>query len=317
MPDPSTRLQHYLTDIYSLEQQALAQMRGAPEIAGAPTLARHFEEHLTETERQAEMVEERLRAAGGSPSRTKDAILRLGGQGFLLFATVQPDSPGKLAAHGYSYEALEYAAYELLIRAAREAGDDETVRVATLIRAQEGAMRERLASDFDEAVEASFRKKDKDPAATLDAYLADAHALESQSIQLLKRGEDLAGHEELAQTYREHVLESERHAERLEERLRAIGSEPSMLKDVALRLGGLNWSLFFRALEDTPAKLAAFVYAVEHLEIAGYELLKRTAARAEDEMTVLLCDEILSDERAMVERVAASFGKAMSASVSA
>jgi len=148
-------LKHFLTDAYSIEQQALAQLRAAPDVAGGPSLSRHFREHLIETERQAEMVEDRLEAVGGSPSRLKDAVMRLGGKGFLLFARVQPDTPGKLAAHAHSYEALEFAAYDLLIRMSRRAGDRETARMATTIHEQEAAMRDRLAGDFDEAVDAS------------------------------------------------------------------------------------------------------------------------------------------------------------------
>ena len=47
--------------------------------------------------------------------------MRLGGKGFLLFARLQPDTPGKLLAHALSYEALELAAYELLARVAERA----------------------------------------------------------------------------------------------------------------------------------------------------------------------------------------------------
>ena len=33
--------------------------------------------------------------------------MRVGGACFLLFARAQPDTPGKLVAHAYSYEHLE------------------------------------------------------------------------------------------------------------------------------------------------------------------------------------------------------------------
>ena len=310
-------LKKFLSDVYSLELQALAQLRTAPEVAGDATLSRHFADHLIETEQQAEMVRERLEAAGESPSRLKDAVMKLGGKGFLLFARVQPDTPGKLTAHAHSYEALEFAAYEMLVRIAERAGDQETVRVAKVIREQERAMRDRLAADFDLAADASLRAIGKEASETLDTYLADAHALEMQSIQLLKKSPEIAGDPELARIFDDHRDESAVHARLVEERLQAIGGSTSTLKDTALRTGAMNWGFFFQAQEDTPPKLAAFAYAVEYLEIAGYELLKRVAQRAGDLATVHLADRILAEERAMAERVHKAFDLALSASVAA
>ena len=310
-------LKAFLSDAYSIEQQALAQLRRAPKVAGHPTLSRHFEQHLAETEQQAEMVKDRLEAVGGSPSRVKDAVMRLGGKGFLLFAEINPDTPGKLTAHAHSYEALELAAYEMLIRMARRAGDAETERIATTIRDQERAMRDRLAGDFDAAVDASLKALGKEASETLDSYLADAHALEAQAVQLLKRGPELAGDPELARMYADHLRESEEHARLVEQRLEARGAHPSALKDAALRAGAVNWGLFFQAQEDTPAKLAAFAYAFEHLEIAGYELLQRVAQRAGDIATVQLAERIVKDERAMAERLMGAFDRAFEASMAA
>lgn len=42
------------------------------------------------------------------------------------FARAQPDNPGKLASHAFSYEHQELAAYELLGYVAKRAGDRET-----------------------------------------------------------------------------------------------------------------------------------------------------------------------------------------------
>ena len=72
-------------------------------------------------------------------------------------------------------------------------------------------------------------------------------------------------------------------------------------------MGGANWSYFFSAQSDTPVKLAAFVYAVFHLVRAGYELLKRTAQRANDEMTMALCDKIIEEKLVMAEALSQQF----------
>lgn len=309
------QLKHFLSDVYSIEQQALVQLRSAPDKAGEATLAQHLRDHFKETEDQAELVKGRLEAAGGSPSKIKDAVMRLGGKGFLLFAQSQPDTPGKLAAHAHSYEALEFAAYEMLIRAARLENDDETLRVAESIREQERAMRDRLAGDFEEAAAASLRKTGEEAADALPDYLADAHALEAQAVELLKRGKKIAGAPELARIYEEHLAESEMHAGLVEQRLEALGKKASTLKDSALTIGAVNWGLFFTAQQDTPLKLAAFAYAFEHLEIAGYELLKHVAKKADDTETVQLADKILVDEHAMANRVYEAFDRAFEASL--
>ena len=54
--DLSQQLVKYLTDVHSIEEQALSQMRRAPDIAGDPEIAEAFKQHLHETERQEERV---------------------------------------------------------------------------------------------------------------------------------------------------------------------------------------------------------------------------------------------------------------------
>ena len=120
------QLVKYLTDVHSIERQALPQMRSAPDMAGDEQLSVVFRDHLVETEEQERRVRERLEAHDASPSRLKDVAGTVSGQAFVLFARSQPDTPGKLAAHAYSYEHMELAAYELLERVARRAGDETT-----------------------------------------------------------------------------------------------------------------------------------------------------------------------------------------------
>jgi ferritin-like metal-binding protein YciE len=84
---------------------------------------------------------------------------------------------------------------------------------------------------------------------------------------------------------------------------------------VALKLGALNMGMFLKAQVDAPAKLAAFAYAFEHLEVAAYELLGRVAGRAQDEDTVSTAEEILVQERAAAARIQALFDHALEASL--
>ena len=307
--DLAEQLVKYLTDVHAMEVQALAQMRAAPRLAGDPELARAFEAHREETERHETLIRERLEAHDAKPSRLEDLLGVLSGKGFVLFAWFNPDTPGKLATHAFSYEHLELAAYDLLARVADRAGDPETAAVARRIRAEEEAMAARLGASWDRSVAASGDD--------LNAYLRDAHALEAQAIQLLERGPRIAGDSQLAALFEVHLAESRGHQERVEERLGARGGSPSRLKDAALRLGALNWSAFFQAQPDTPAKLAAFAYAFEHLEIGGYEQLARVARKVGDADTEAMAEAILIEERAAAEKLHGSFEGALEASLNA
>jgi ferritin-like metal-binding protein YciE len=312
------QLTKYLTDAHSIEQQALAQLRSAPEIAGDPELARAFSEHLTETEGHERLVRERLAAHDAEPAKLKDLFGTITGKGFVAFARSQPDTPGKLTAHAFSYEHMELAAYELLARVAERAGDSETAAVARRIAGEERRMAQRLADGFDAAVDAALRDQSPDDMREqLTKYLTDAHAIESQALQLLAKGPDIAGDPELAQAFADHRGETEGHRRMIAERLEDLGAEPSRVKDAAMRLGALNWGAFFQAQPDTPAKLAGFAYAFEHLEIAAYELLERTARRASDQETFAAAEQILAEERAAASRLHELFDAALDASLEA
>src|SRR5215216_4512296 len=314
--DLHTQLTKYLTDVHSIEEQALVQMKRAPEIAGDPEIAEAFSQHLHETERQEERVRDLLQAANAAPSKVKDLAGRAGGAGMVLFAKFQPDTPGKLVAHAYSYEHMELAAYELLRRVAERAGEERVASVARDIGDEERRMAGRLESVFDRAVDASLREVDPDDLQDqLRKYLADAHAIEMQAIQMLERAPKITEPKSLARLYEEHLEETHGHEERIRSRLEAIGGSTSLLKDAVMRLGALNWGSFFQAQPDTPAKLAGFAYAFEHLEIGGYEQLKRVARRADDEETIRDVEIILAEERAAAEEIAGRWDEALDASL--
>jgi ferritin-like metal-binding protein YciE len=311
--DPQTQLVKYLTDAHSIEEQALVQIRRAPDLVEG-SFADSFRRHLAETESQEQRVRARLEAHGASPSKVKDAAGAAGGFGMVLFARSQPDTPTKLALHAFSYEHMEVATYELLARAAREAGDEETATMAEAIADEEREMAGRIAAAFDEAVEQALREVD--PAKLgeqLNSYLSDVHALEGQSRALLEKSKKMDVPAPLAEAFAHHLEETEGHLEKVERRLDERGAAPSAIKDAMLRLGALNWGMFFAAQPDTPAKLAGFAYAVENLEVAAYELLKRVARRAGDEETVAAAEEILAEEEAAAKQVADHWSVSMAA----
>jgi ferritin-like metal-binding protein YciE len=310
------QLTKYLTDVHSIEEQALVQMRVAPKLTDDPAISSAFARHLTETEEHERAVRDCLERRGERPNRAKDLIAGLIGQGFGAFAKAQPDTPGKLVAHAFSYEHMEEAAYALLGLLAERLADSDILDLSRRIEGQEQEMAGRLQGLFDTAVDGSLRKVDRsDLAEQLNKYLADAHAIEQQALALLGRSPKLAGASELAAAYESHLDETKRHSELLETRLEARDGKRNILKDAALRLGALNWGAFFAAQPDTPAKLAGFAYAFEHLEIASYELLRRVAERAGDAETVQVAEQILGEERAAAEKLRSLFPEALDASL--
>ncbi len=310
------QLTKYLTDVHSIEQQALAQMKVAPRLAGDDEIAQAFAAHLAETEIHEQLIRGRLQARGAGPAHVKDLVGAITGMGFGAFAAAQPDTPGKLVAHAYSYEHMEQVAYRILTTLAERVGDIDTVEVARRIEGEEERMGERLEGLFDRAAAAALRDlPPRELTEQICKYLADAHAIEQQATQLLSKAPDLAGTPMLAAAYEEHLEETRDHSRLVGERLDALGGSPSRIKDAAMRLGALNWGAFFSAQPDTPAKLAGFAYAFEHLEIAGYELLKRVAQRGADPGTVQLADRILVEERAAAERILSHVGEALDASL--
>ena len=310
------QLVKYLTDAHSIEQQALAQLRTAPKIAGDSEIAQAFSDHLIETEGHERLVSERLAAYGAKPSTIKDVAGSLTGKGFGAFAMAQPDTPGKLVVHAFSYEHMEEVAYDLLAQVAERASDEETAQTAREIELQEEGMGDRLAGCFDRAVNAALDEVGPDDLqAQLDKYLTDAHAIEAQALELLEKGPHLAGAGELATAFDDHRLETQEHQRLVEARLQSRGDAPSKLKDAVLRLGALNWGGFFQAQPDTPAKLAAFAFAFEHLEIGSYEMLRRVAARAGDEETARIAEAILAQEHAAADRIRSLFEVALDVSL--
>ncbi len=305
------QITRFLSDLYSMELQALVQLRSAPQIAGDPVIAGHFRKHHEETQRQAELVLGRLEALGGSVSGIKDAVMKMGGEGFLLFARAQSETPGRLLAHAYSYEAMEWGGYEMLRLMCLQRGDAETAELARRIRDEEQEMLDRLGSCFDEAEHRVHERQGGISQEHLIKHLGEAHALEAQSEKLLEKAVKIGGAPSLISVYRLHLEQTRRQSRRLEERIDELGGYPSRTKDAMMRIGAVEWGMFFQAQGDTPTKLAAFAYAYEHLEIAGYELLARTARRRGDAKTERLCREILAEEREAAVKLAVCFEDAV------
>src|SRR5436190_22301467 len=99
-------------------------------------------------------------------------------------------------------------------------------------------------------------------------HLTEAHAMERQAMQLLEKGAQIAGDEEISRIYRAHLLQTQEHERYLSERLRARGESPSTIKDIAMQVGAIGIGALAQAAPETPILLPRVAYAFESLEIA-------------------------------------------------
>jgi ferritin-like metal-binding protein YciE len=146
----------YLRDAHALEAQAIQLLESGPQTAGLDELAGVFREHLDQTREHQRLIDDRLEAHDAGPSRFQAGAMRASAMNLGGFFKAQPDTPAKLAGFAYAFEALETGAYELLMRTARRAGDDDTAAVAERILGEEKQAAENVAATWDAAAEAAL-----------------------------------------------------------------------------------------------------------------------------------------------------------------
>ena len=138
-------------------------------------------------------------------------------------------------------------------------------------------------------------------------HIDEAHAMEQNVLRMLDAMISTTDDPEILRELEHHKVETEGHAERMKQRLAAHGATPSVVKQA----GGIAAALAKMPLDmvrgEKAGRNARDGYATEHMEIASYELLKRIAMRAGDQETVTACDEIIAQERAFADTIAASW----------
>ena len=130
-------------------------------------------------------------------------------------------------------------------------------------------------------------------------YIDEAYAMEQNVLRMLDGMIETTEDLEIKNELREHKLETERHADRMQQRLEAHSATPSMVKEAGGIAGALLKSVLDLTRGEKAGRNARDGYATEHLEIASYELLRRIAQKAGDEQTAQVAQDIIAEERAM------------------
>jgi ferritin-like metal-binding protein YciE len=143
----------------------------------------------------------------------------------------------------------------------------------------------------------------------LVTHIDEALAMEQNVLRMLDGMIQTTEDEEIKNELRQHKLETEQHAERLEKRLAAHEASPSTVREAAGVMGALMKGVVDMVREEKAGRNARDGYATEHLEIASYQLLERVAKRAGDEETAEVARQNRADEEKMAKKIEANWDR--------
>ena len=143
------KLVEYVQDAHAMEQNVSTMLDSMISTTDDPEIKGMLEDHKRQTQEHERRLRERLDAMEAGTS----AIKEVGGVGAALFKGVgdiaRSDKHAKNGRDGYVTEHMEIAAYELLERLAKRAGDEGTAEVARQNRSEEQAMAKKIESNWD------------------------------------------------------------------------------------------------------------------------------------------------------------------------
>ena len=143
------KLVDYVEDAHAMEQNVLQMLDSMIATTRDDEIVQELEHHRMETERHEQLLRARLDALGRDTSIRKETQSIMGALMKGAIDQVRGDKAGKNARDGFVTEHMEIAAYELLERLAQRAGDEETAEVARRNRADEEAMAQKIAANWD------------------------------------------------------------------------------------------------------------------------------------------------------------------------
>jgi ferritin-like metal-binding protein YciE len=137
----------WLNDAYAMEQSQTEMLKHfIKDFESNKSICQKLEEHLAQTERQAEEVKDCLRRLGKDTSHTKSLFGNIMGAMQGMSTTGLKDEQVKDMIMIHAGEHFEYACYEALVAAAKSADQEE---IATIC--QEIADEERAVADWSKA----------------------------------------------------------------------------------------------------------------------------------------------------------------------
>ena len=140
-------------------------------------------------------------------------------------------------------------------------------------------------------------------------YIQDAHAMEDNIVLMLNSMIMSTSDKSMQRMLQRHLEETRQHAQRLQERLQALGEGSSVRKETQNLPATLLKGMVDQVRSDKAGKNARDGFVTEHLEIAAYEMLERLADRAGDKETAAVARRNRRDEEAMARRIGSTWDK--------
>ena len=149
----------HIDEAHAMEQNVLRMLEGMIATTDDPEILDALEHHKMQTQGHADRMARRLEAHDATPSTVKQLGGVIGALAKMPLDFVRGENAGRNARDGYATEHMEIASYELLRRIAEKAGDEETAAAAKEIIAEEKAMADLIAQNWDKFAELSLRQE--------------------------------------------------------------------------------------------------------------------------------------------------------------
>ncbi len=140
------------------------------------------------------------------------------------------------------------------------------------------------------------------PREILLGWLKDAHSMEKALIPVLENhASDATPLPEVQSRLRQHIEETGRHVDMVQQCIESLGDDSSAIKDAVGSITGLVQSVSTAPFADEPVKNFLADFAAENFEVACYTSLIAAANELGETRVAAVCEEILREDEAMAQ----------------